>query len=209
MALIGGTQASMMDDNDALRLAALLCSRLAHELAGPAGAVANGLELSAGGHGIDDANDLTRDACAQLTRRLTFFRRAYGTGEGMTWHEARKVTADYLAETRYHLNWPDSCVEGTSSGARLVLNLVLCAMETTPAGAVLEVLDTGHPAVAAKGELAEIALPTEGNLYQAMSPRDVQPVFTAQLAWSMGLDLDAEVRDAGQIVWHARPIEHG
>ncbi len=194
-----------MDDQDALRLAALLCSRLTHDLAGPTSAVANGLELALGESG-DDAADLTREACRQLARRLAFFRRAYGTGEGLAWDEARQIANDYLSGTRFSLTWPES-PERNPAEARLLLNMILCAMQTTPAGGVLEVLTSDPLSVAANGDLVEISLPSDGNLYQNMSPRHVQPVFTAHLAWLMGLDLEAEVADQNHIVWQAQPIE--
>ena len=194
-----------MDDQDALRLAALLCSRLTHDLAGPVSAVANGLELALGENG-DDAAALSREACRQLTRRLALFRRAYGTGDGMAWEEARRIAGDYLAGTRFSLVWPES-PERTSAEARLLLNMILCAMETIPTGGAVEV-NASHPlSVIAKGDLFEISLPSDGNLYQKMSPRHVQPVYTAHLAWVMGLDLEAEVLDQEFIVWQARPIE--
>jgi histidine phosphotransferase ChpT len=193
-----------MDDNDALRLAALLCSRLAHDLAGPASAISNGLELAVDGAG-NDAVDLTRDASRQLKNRLAFFRRAYGTGEGMTWDEARRISEDYLAGTRHRVTWSETPA-GVSPLARLLLNMILCAMETTPGGGTLEVMPSAEPAVSALGDLAELALPKGGNLYQDMSPRQVQPVFTAHLAWALGLDLDTEVVAARHIIWHVKII---
>ena len=195
-----------MDDNDALRLAALLCSRLTHDLAGPAGAVANGLELAFDDGAGNQAADLTREASGQLKNRLAFFRRAYGTGEGMTWDEARQISEAYLLRTRFQLVWPETPPDN-SPLARLVLNMILCAMESTPAGGVLEVELSAAPAVSAVGELVELTLPSGRNIYQNINPRQVQPVFTAQLAWGMGLDLDTEVVDARHIIWHARVIE--
>jgi histidine phosphotransferase ChpT len=194
-----------MDDNDALRLAALLCSRLAHDLAGPASAISNGLELAFADAG-DEAADLTREASDQLKNRLAMLRRAYGTGEGLSWDEARRISVAYLAGSRYRLTWPWT-PDGDASPARLVLNMILCAMETTPGGGDLVVEPGAEPAVSATGDLAELALPTGGNLYQDISPRQVQPVFTAHLAWEQGFDLDAEIANAHHIIWKANIIK--
>jgi histidine phosphotransferase ChpT len=193
-----------MDDNDALRLAALLCSRLTHDLAGPASAISNGLELAFDEAG-DEAADLTREASDQLKSRLALFRRAYGTGEGISWQEAQRISEAYLAGGRYRVTWRQT-PDGGSPLARLVLNMILCAMETAPGGGDLLVEPSAEPSVSAKGELVDLALPTGKNLYQDISPRQVQPVFTAHLAWSLGLDLDAEVVEPRHIVWKSKII---
>jgi len=194
-----------MDDNDALRLAALLCSRLTHDLAGPVGAVTNGLDLVFG-HGAGDAEALTRAAGAQLKNRLAFFRRAYGTGEGLSWDEARRISEAYLAGSHHRLIWSET-PDGGSPLVRLVLNMILCAMDTTPAGGTLAVIPSREPEVSADGELEDLSIASTGNFYQELSPRQVQPVFTAHLAWSMGLDLDADATGARRIVWHAKAIK--
>jgi histidine phosphotransferase ChpT len=196
-----------MDDKDALRLAALVCSRLTHDLAGPVGAIANGLELALD-RAAGDAADLTREASNQLKTRLDFFRRAYGTGDGLTWGEARRISEAYLAGSRYRLNWADVPDENPPI-ARLLLNMILCAMETTPTGAALHVEPAPVPTVWAEGKIADLSIPSGEDLYRELSPRQVQPVFTAHLAWAMGLDLDAEALAAHRIVWRARPIEQG
>jgi len=193
-----------MDDNDALRLAALLCSRLSHDLAGPVGALTNGLELVLDRYS-GQAAELTRAAGSELKTRLAYFRRAYGTGEGLTWEEAQRLAEDYLAGGRYRLGW-GTAAEESPPHARLVLNMILCAMETTPGGAALTVTPSAEPKVQAEGDLVDISMPSIENLYQKMTPRQVQPVFTAHLAWGMGLDLDAEKIGQHRIEWRATAI---
>ena len=61
-----------------IHLAQLLCSRLCHDLVGPAGAVNAGLELAEDGDLDGDALDLVTSSAAEVTRRLAFFRIAFG-----------------------------------------------------------------------------------------------------------------------------------
>ena len=63
-------------------LAQLLCSRLCHDLVGPAGAVNAGLELAEDGDLDGDALDLVTSSAAEVTRRLAFFRIAFGAAGG-------------------------------------------------------------------------------------------------------------------------------
>ena len=65
-----------------LRLAQLLCSRLCHDLVGPAGAVNAGLELAEEGEMDGDALELVTSSAAEVTRRLAFFRIAFGAAGG-------------------------------------------------------------------------------------------------------------------------------
>ena len=63
-------------------LAALLCSRLCHDLAGPLNAVTAGLEiLGEGGEPEREAFALVAESAAEVARRLKFFRGAYGVAK--------------------------------------------------------------------------------------------------------------------------------
>ncbi|MBE0532481.1 MAG: hypothetical protein IH626_16775, partial [Rhodospirillales bacterium] len=64
-----------------LRVAQLLCSRVCHDLIGPVGAVASGIELMGeDGSMAEDAMALIVKSSAQASRRLAFFRTAFGLG---------------------------------------------------------------------------------------------------------------------------------
>ncbi|MBT6511040.1 MAG: hypothetical protein HOL02_11415, partial [Rhodospirillaceae bacterium] len=81
-----------MSGDRAVLLAGLICSRLCHDVVGPAGAIANGLELCADPEMVESALGVMRSTSDQLNRRLSFYRRAYGTGSGLTWDEAHELT---------------------------------------------------------------------------------------------------------------------
>jgi histidine phosphotransferase ChpT len=68
----------MLPDN--IALAQAICTRLCHDLGGPAGALAGALDLLEGTG--DDAMDVARDAARIMDRRIRFYRAAVGAGCG-------------------------------------------------------------------------------------------------------------------------------
>jgi len=68
----------MLPDN--IALAQAICTRLCHDLGGPAGALAGALDLLDGPG--DDALDVARDAARIMDRRIRFYRAAVGAGCG-------------------------------------------------------------------------------------------------------------------------------
>ena len=66
---------------DPLDLAALLCSRVCHDVISPVGAIVNGLEVlddEKDGSMREFANDLIRKSAKQASARLQFARIAFG-----------------------------------------------------------------------------------------------------------------------------------
>ena len=65
-----------------LSILELVCSRLCHDMVGPVGAAANGIELlrELGNGQGDDIIDMTDASARTAWRRLEFFRVAFGYG---------------------------------------------------------------------------------------------------------------------------------
>ena len=194
-----------MTEADGLRLTALVCSRLCHDLVGPAGAVANGLELMAEPAMAGEALKLTRSTSAQLNRRLAFYRRAYGTGDKLTWAEAGELARGLLQGGRHELEWRGEAAGAGAAAVRLTLNMLLCAVDATPMGARLSVTGEPMPRVAAEGQVrnpdalrAAIADPLAA--MGETSPRDAQPFLTARLAAASGWKLGLESQDDEHLV---------
>jgi len=192
-------------DADTLRLAALVCSRLCHDLVGPAGAIANGLELMDDPAMAGRALELTATTSAQLNRRLAFCRRAWGTGDRLTWDEAQKVAAGLVEGSRHRLDWQGSGEPGGPEAARLALNMLLCLMDTTPLGARLTVAAGALPRVTAEGELRHLAplaaaVADPAAPVAEVSPRDAQPYLTARIAAAAGLRLALRHDDDERLV---------
>jgi histidine phosphotransferase ChpT len=81
LALAPGKRAANVVD---MRILALLCARLCHELSGSIAAVNNGLELLADEDRVfaDDAAELIGFSARQAAARLQFYRFAYGFSDG-------------------------------------------------------------------------------------------------------------------------------
>lgn len=194
-----------MAQADDLRLAALICSRLCHDLIGPAGAIANGLELMADPALADQALGLTRTTSEQLNRRLAFYRRAYGTGDHLGWDEACGLSMGLLQGGRHELDWHGGPGSGGADAARLALNMLLCAMDATPLGARLTVSAETLPRVAAEGEVRHGAMLLRASQepdapVTEIAPREAQPFLTARLARACGWHLVLERQDDEHLV---------
>ena len=138
-----------------LQLAELMAARVCHDLVGPIGAVANGIELlGEGGAGSDpEVTGLIAASARQATNRLQWFRVAFGSGASLPaasiFAESRRLAAG-LFDERVKLDWPepDAAAEGAASrvAAKLVLNLSLVAIECLPRGGKVQIRTLPAPA---------------------------------------------------------------
>ena len=126
-----------------LRLAQLLCSRLCHDLVGPAGAVNAGLELAEEGEMDGDALELVTSSAAEVTRRLAFFRIAFGAAGGkasavgtLSLNEARELAEEMLAGGKATVTWPESSHAPDSLAAGVVKVLLLMILLASESGRV-------------------------------------------------------------------------
>ncbi len=198
---------------DAIRLAQLLCSRLCHDLVGPAGAVNAGLELAKDG-GLDPATlEMTERSAEEVTNRLAFFRVAFGAAGGkvsaegtLSLHEARGLIESLLVSRKVALEWPNDAAgpDALPAGAgKVLLLLVLAAAECLPRGGgvsvhVAAVAEGMGLAIVAKGDGARLRPDVAQALAAAdpdqVSARNVHGHYAAVLAASLGGRL--EVSDA-------------
>lgn len=128
-----------------LALAQVVCTRLCHDLGGPAGALSGALEML--GTPGDDAAEVARDGARIIDRRLRFWRAALGgpggdldaaalaqLGEGLTLNRRASLDLSGLAADAlipFELTQP-------------LLLAMLVGMEALPRGGVLQV--AGNPA---------------------------------------------------------------
>ena len=133
-----------------LKVVQLLSSRLCHDLVGPAGAVHNGIELFQE-MGPDEgavALKMVATSVEQLSARLAFFRLAFGLG-GLSGRkpplaEARDLAQAFLEGGRITLDWPPEIGANmgqniTSPAIKILLNMILVAIDALPRGGVLTV----------------------------------------------------------------------
>jgi len=103
---------SMINDLSALDLAALVSSRICHDIISPVGAITNGLEV------LDDdgnedmrefAMDLIRKSARQASAKLQFARLAFGAagsaGSEIDLGDARSVAEGFLENEKADIEW--------------------------------------------------------------------------------------------------------
>jgi len=128
-------------------LAALLCSRLCHDLLSPVGALSNGLELLA-----DEKDPAMRQRCFELleqsaktsTDKLRFFRLAFGAaggyGDEVDVAEPRQVIEALAGNNaRLELNWTIPGATLPKPAVKLLLNLAAIAIEALPRGGTIDI----------------------------------------------------------------------
>ena len=135
---------------DALDLAALLCSRVCHDVISPVGAIVNGLEV------LEDENDpamrdfafdLIRKSSRQASARLQFARLAFGAagsaGAAIDLGDAEQVARGLFQDDKIALTWSSPRALLPKNKVKLLLNLLVTAMSTIPRGGVIDVAVTG------------------------------------------------------------------
>ena len=186
-----------------LDLAALLCSRVCHDVISPVGAIANGLEL------FDDpemdeetkatALDMIRSSARTAGAKLKFCRIAFGAagsaGALIDLTEAGEVARGFVGEEKVKLDWQAPRENRPKQEVKLILNMLLLAMAGIPRGGIVTVTAAGDRlAVRASGERAKISEPLAEVLagtadLSLLDARLVQPYYSKQLAASAGLEL--------------------
>ncbi|PRY75609.1 hypothetical protein [Marivita geojedonensis] len=91
-------------------LAALIGSRICHDLINPIGAISNGLELFGMGGASPDGPEMTliQQSCDNATARIRFFRIAFGSAgdtRPIAPAEAAQTLANHYAGTRILTDW--------------------------------------------------------------------------------------------------------
>lgn len=192
-----------------LRVAGLLAARLCHDLVGPAAAVDNGVELI-----VDmpldpepEAMALVAESSRQLTRRLRFYRFAYGY-EGRSEAAGRlpcELAARYFEGGRIACDY-DAGVRGLDlAQQQLGCNLLIVGAAALPRGGRLALAAAdGELRLEASGE--DVHLATE--LVAAMNPEtpaealtaaSVQAYFAGLLARALGRRLVAAPAAAARL----------
>ena len=129
-----------------LDFAALLCSRLCHDLVSPVGAINNGLEILADEKDPsmrDAVIDLVEKSTRQTSNKLQFFRLAFGAAGGFSAQldvrECEKAVRAMLEGSRVSLDWRVPAISVSKSEVKVLLNLALIVSESMIRGGVMTI----------------------------------------------------------------------
>jgi histidine phosphotransferase ChpT len=141
----------MMASLTPLDLAALLCSRVCHDVISPVGAIVNGLEVLDGEQDEEMrtiAMELIKKSAMSASARLQFCRLAFGAagsfGATIDTGDAEKVVRDIFANGRTDLQWNCGRRMASRASVKLLLNLCLIAASAVPRGGVVAVDISGE-----------------------------------------------------------------
>lgn len=188
---------------EGLDLAALLCSRVCHDLISPVGAVVNGIEVME-----DDADEQTKSFAIELIKksaatasaRLQFCRLAFGAagsaGAAIDTGDAENVARGMMEDDKTKLTWKLPRVLLPKNRVKLLLNLLVLAGGTIPRGGSLTIEPVGEGdtmgfKITSSGLNQRIpqAVPSlvAGEAENPIDAHAIQPFYTGMLARACGL----------------------
>src|ERR1700740_445424 len=180
---------------DALELAALLCSRVCHDLISPVGAIVNGLEVLDDNPKPEDrdfALGLIRKSAKTASARLQFCRLAFGAagsaGAQIDLGDAQAMARGHIEDGKATIIWNLPRLLLPNNRVKLLLNMLVIAQQTIPRGGALTVDPLGEGEaigfrVAASGLNARMPqniadLLSSGATTAAVDAHAVQPYYT-------------------------------
>jgi histidine phosphotransferase ChpT len=204
-----------------LELAALISSKICHDVINPVGAIHNGLEI------LDEDNDaesnqyaltMIRNVTAQASARLEFARFAYGAagsaGAVIDLGMAERVSQGFVGNTKHKLVWRGQPGYMAKDRVKLLLNMVASAVTALPRGGEIEAtisapLEAPVFSIRCKGTgarppqyLAEFAGAGQAPQLDAMT---IQAYYACRLASTTRMSLEI-IKDGLDIILVAKPL---
>jgi histidine phosphotransferase ChpT len=128
-----------------LEFAALIASKICHDVIGPVGAIGNGLEILEEDDDKDSnayALEVIRNVTNQASARLQYARFAFGAagsaGAQIDLETARTISVGLLSSGKHTLEWRGPTGYLPKNQAKLLLNLVACAITALPRGGTID-----------------------------------------------------------------------
>lgn len=194
-----------------LEFAAMLVSRVCHDLVSPVGAVVNGLEV------LEDERDaamradalkLVASSAEQAAARLQFCRVAFGAagsaGAELDLNEVGRTMKNFVQGGKAELDWKAASANWPKDWAKLLMNATLLALDALPRGGkvTVETSAEGTPpsfTVRATGTNARVLEEVEkaalGEPSAALDGRSIQAFLTHKLARGLNAGLTLSARD--------------
>jgi histidine phosphotransferase ChpT len=189
---------------EALDLAALLCSRVCHDLISPVGAIVNGLEVLE--EEKDEATkefalDLIKKSARTASAKLQFCRIAFGAagsaGAQIDLGDAETIARGFLEDDKTKLAWNLPRALSPKNRVKLLLNMLVIAGQAIPRGGRISVDPVGSAEsmgfkVTAAGTNAKVppavpALLTGEGSGEGLDAHRIQPFYAGLLARACGV----------------------
>jgi len=181
-----------------LDLAALLCSRVCHDLISPVGAIVNGLEVLEESKDEETktfALDLIKKSARTGSAKLQFCRIAFGAagsaGAQIDTGDAESVARGFIEDEKVKLTWKIPRIFMGKNRVKLMLNMLIIGGQAIPRGGMLTIEPIGEGEsmgfrVSATGLNARVpavqALLDGGSEGHAVDAHAIQPYYTGLLA---------------------------
>lgn len=195
-----------------LDLAALVCSRVCHDVISPVGAIVNGLEV------LEEDNDpsmrefaldLIRKSAHQASARLQFARLAFGAagsaGAAIDLGDAEAVAKGMYQDEKITLSWTAPRALLPKNRVKLLLNLLVLATSAIPRGGSITVTVDGDEdaslfRLVAKGINARIPPHAEALLAGepeggSVDAHAIQPYYTGLVARAAEMSVRLSITD--------------
>lgn len=198
-----------------LELAALISSKICHDVINPVGAIYNGLELLSEedeAAAKSYALDMIRNVTEQASARLQFARFAFGAagsaGSLIDLGTAEQISRGFVGNTKHKLVWSSPPGFVPKDRVKLLLNVIASAINALPRGGeimvkVIAPLEKASFEVRCRGvgarppqHLIEFL---SGGATPALDTMTIQPYYTARLAQNAHMRLDV-LKDGGDVV---------
>jgi len=203
-----------------LELAALISSKICHDVIGPVGAIYNGLEI------LDEdddeeaktyALDVIRNVTEQASARLQFARFAFGAagsaGAMIDLSAAEQISRGFIGRGKHSLVWRTPPGHMGKDKVKLLLNLVASAVTALPRGGEVEVQMAGSledprflircrgPSARPPQHLTEFIA---GEHAPALDAMTIQAYYTWRLSSTADMRLEV-LQDGPDILLSAKP----
>ncbi len=203
-----------------LELAALISSKICHDVIGPVGAIYNGIEILDEDNDADAksyAMDVIRNVTEQASAKLQFARFAFGavgsSGAMIDLATAEQISRGFVGNSKHTLVWHGQPGYMMKDRVKLLLNLVASAIAALPRGGEIAVvvegtLETPNFLVRCKGpnarppqHLTEFIV---GNATAPLDAMSIQAYYTWRLAGTAQMRLQI-LKDGDDILLAAEP----
>ena len=206
-------------------LAAMLCSRVCHDLINPVGAVNNGLQTLADPEQAamaGFAKEMVANAAQQAQAKLEFARLAFGAsstaGTEFDSRECERVARILFEVEKADIDWQITPMFLPKNKAKLLMNMLLIGAASVPRGGVVTASITGEAGsevmtVSATGDpekKQKVLMPMgvedllHGKPEEGVDARGIQPFYTGLLARMSNMGLDISLND-GVFTFIAKP----